>query len=115
MAGRVGVLLHNRFKEMGFLSASSRGDNAYDLTREGIRACNKLGIDVETARALRRKFAYACLDWSERQPHIGGALGAALLTTMLRRKWVVQDLDSRALTITNAGRREMQSRFGFEV
>jgi DNA-binding transcriptional ArsR family regulator len=115
IAGRVGVLLHNGFKEMGFLSASSRGDKAYDLTNEGIQACNKLGIDLETARALRRKFAYACLDWSERQPHIGGALGAALLTTMLRRKWLVQDLDSRALTITNAGRREMQSRFGFEV
>jgi DNA-binding transcriptional ArsR family regulator len=115
IAGRVGVLLHNRFKEMGFLSASARGDKAYDLTSEGIQACNKLGIDLETARALRRKFAYACLDWSERQPHIGGALGAVLLTTMLRRKWLVQDLDSRALTITNAGHREMQSRFGFEV
>ena len=72
-------------------------------------------IDVESVRAQRRRFAYACLDWSERRPHLGGALGAALLNAALRRKWVAQDLDSRALEITGLGRREMASRFGLQV
>jgi hypothetical protein len=71
-----------------------------------------LGIDVEALRAQRRRFAYACLDWSERRPHIGGALGAALLHIALKRKWVIRDLDSRALSVTGAGRREMRTRFG---
>jgi hypothetical protein len=65
-----------------------------------------------SARALRRRFAYACLDWSERRPHLGGALGAALLQVALKRSWVVQDLDSRALEVTRRGRREIEARFG---
>jgi hypothetical protein len=52
------------------------------------------------------------VDWSERRPHIGGAVGAALLNVALRRKWVIQELDSRALTVTKLGRREMLARFG---
>ncbi len=116
LAGTVGVLLHDRFKAMGWLSASSkRKHKVYDLTFDGARALESLGIEVEATRALRRRFAYACLDWSERRPHLGGALGAALLTVALKRKWVTQDLNSRALDITNFGRREMMSRFGVRI
>jgi hypothetical protein len=77
-----------------------------------LEAFSALGIDVEATRKLRRRFACACVDWSERRPHVGGALGAALLDVALKRKWVVQDLDCRALKITRGGRREMSSRFG---
>ena len=88
---------------------------AYHLTLDGTRAFEALGIDLEATWALRRRFAYACLDWSERRPHVGGALGTALLKVALNRKWVTQDLDSRALGITNPGRREMLTRFGVRV
>ena len=71
-----------------------------------------MGIDVELCRKQRRRFAYACLDWSERRPHIAGAVGAALLNVALKRKWVIQDLDTRTLAITTLGRREMLARFG---
>jgi hypothetical protein len=47
--------------------------------------------------------------WSERRPHLGGALGAAVLEIALKRKWVLQDLDSRALQITGAGRRALST------
>lgn len=114
MAGTVGVLLHNRFKALGWLSALPR-DDAYELTPSGAKALNGLGIDLAEIRALRRRFAFACLDWSERQPHLGGALGAALLKTALNRKWVIQDLDSRALAVTSLGRREMRGRFGLSL
>ncbi|MGB9457212.1 MAG: hypothetical protein WCB12_14290 [Bryobacteraceae bacterium] len=52
------------------------------------------------------------MDWSERRPHVGGAIGAALLNVALKRKWVIPDIDSRVLTITGVGRREMLARFG---
>jgi hypothetical protein len=52
------------------------------------------------------------VDWSERRPHIGGAVGAALLNVGLRRKWVIQELDCRALSVTKLARREMLARFG---
>jgi hypothetical protein len=107
MAGAVAVSLHDRLQALGWLSAGS-----YDVTASGTKALEALGIDVAATRTLRRRFAYACLDWSERRPHVGGALGAALLKVALKRKWVTQDLDSRALSITSLGRREMLARFG---
>jgi hypothetical protein len=112
IAGTLGVSLHDRFKAMGWLSGGSGEDNAYELTRGGTKAFEDLGIDVVASRVLRRRFAYACLDWSERRPHVGGAVGAALLNVATKRKWVIQELDSRALTVTRIGRREMRALFG---
>ena len=112
IAGILGVSLHDRFKVLGWMSGGSGSDKAYELTQVGAKALENLGIDVAATRALRRRFAYACVDWSERRPHVGGAIGAALLNVALKRKWVVRDLDSRALTITRIGRREMSARFG---
>lgn len=117
MAGKVGVLLHDRFKALEWLAGCNAKDNAnaYDLTPNGSKAFGALGIDIEATRTLHRWFACACLDWSERRPHVGGALGAALLKIALKRKWVLQDLDSRVLDITSIGRREMLTRFGLHV
>src|ERR1700733_141818 len=113
LAGTLGVALHDRLMKLKWLSDDSLGiESAYSLTPDGAKTLKRLGIDLEATRLLRRRFAYACLDWSERRPHIGGALGAALLKLALKRKWVLQDLDSRALGITSLGRREMLARFG---
>jgi DNA-binding transcriptional ArsR family regulator len=112
IAGTLGVSLHDRFKALGWLSGGSAADNAYDLTPGGAKAFEALGIDIDATRTLRRRFAYACVDWSERRPHVGGAVGAALLNLTLKRKWVIQDRDCRALTVTRVGRREMLIRFG---
>lgn len=116
IAGSLGVSLHDRFQTQGWLSAdSTTDDNACDLTLKGKKAFEALGIDIEATRMLRRRFAYACVDWSERRPHLGGGLGAALLKVALQRKWLLQDLDSRALGITSLGRREIMTRFGLQV
>jgi DNA-binding transcriptional ArsR family regulator len=112
IAGTLGVALHDRMRAMGWLSGGTGADTGYDLTPNGTRAFENLRIDVQATRALRRRFAYACVDWSERRPHIGGAVGAALLDIAMKRKWVIQELDSRALAITGVGRREMRKRFG---
>src|ERR1700723_4518656 len=72
MAGRVGVLLHDRLCTLRWLSEVSNNDTAYELTSTGTKAFESLGVDIEATRALRRRFASACLDWSERGPHIGG-------------------------------------------
>jgi DNA-binding transcriptional ArsR family regulator len=101
IAGTLGVSLHDGCKALGWLSGSAAGDTAYDLTRDGAKAFEALGIDVEATRGRRRRFAFACVDWSERRPHLGGALGAALLEVALKRKWVSRDLDSRILSVTS--------------
>jgi DNA-binding transcriptional ArsR family regulator len=128
LAGVVGVALHDRFKAMGWIAGGGAGEGAasvagaagkknaaYELSASGAKGFEALGIDVAATRMLRRKFASACLDWSERRPHVGGALGAAILDVALKRRWVVRDLDSRALSVTSVGKREMGKRFGVEI
>jgi DNA-binding transcriptional ArsR family regulator len=113
IAGALGVALFDRFVALGWLVPSDRPTGgAIDLSPAGESAFTGLGIDVETARTSRRRFAVECLDWSERRPHLGGALGAAVLGLALRGKWVDQDLDSRILRVTPVGRRELSARLG---
>jgi DNA-binding transcriptional ArsR family regulator len=116
IAGTLGVALHDRMKTLGWLfQHPAESGDAYDLSAKGAQAFAALGVDLAAAKAQRRRFAYACLDWSERRSHLGGAIGAALLEIALKRKWVTQHLDSRALQITRHGKREMQSRLGLSV
>lgn len=119
IAGATGVALHDRFIALRWIAPdarrmSARGDD-YTLTAEGARSLASLGIDTEATQNLRRRFAYACLDWSERRPHLGGALGAAILHVALKKRWVTQQLDSRILTVTATGRREIRVRFGLTL
>jgi DNA-binding transcriptional ArsR family regulator len=122
LAGALGVSLHDRLKALGWLSSCSSDGNdndndndAYDLSRKGAEGFQALGVDIAAARMLRRRFAFGCVDWSERRSHLGGALGAVLLKLALKRKWVTQELDSRALSVTSFGRREMLSRLGLQI
>lgn len=98
IAGRLGVALHDRLFTLGWL------DN-YQLTPAGRAALQAWGIDTTPPLLTRRRFAFACLDWSERRPHLAGALGAGLLAACLRQRWLRRQLDSRVLEISPAGRR----------
>jgi DNA-binding transcriptional ArsR family regulator len=115
MAGVVAVALHDRFTQLGWFVYQENHGPDYELTHEGATAFRHLGIDIDATQALRRRFACPCVDWSERRPHLGGALGAAVLNVALKKGWVTQDLDSRALQITSIGRRELNARFGLKA
>lgn len=113
MAGTLAVLLHDRMIEAGWLLETD--EQVYRLSDSGEALFERLGIDVKDLGTLRRRFACPCLDWSMRRPHLGGALGAVLLQTAIKRKWVTQDLDSRALALTVVGRKELSRRFAVEL
>src|SRR6266498_2933597 len=51
IAGTLGVLLHDRMRELRWF------DHAYELTPAGSKAFEALGIDVKAARGLRRPAA----------------------------------------------------------
>jgi DNA-binding transcriptional ArsR family regulator len=109
MAGTLAVLLHDRMLEKGWLLETD--ERAYRLSDSGEALFEALGIEVKDLNTLRRRFACPCLDWSMRRPHLGGSLGAALLQSALKRKWVTQNLDSRALTLTAVGRKALGAQF----
>ncbi|WP_338770845.1 helix-turn-helix domain-containing protein [Massilia sp. METH4] len=112
MAGALAVTLHEHFIGAGWLAQAGDG---YALTGEGEHRFAALGLDLAALRAQRRRFACPCLDWSERRPHLGGALGAALLRLALQKGWVEQDLDSRALAASPQGRRRMAAALGISL
>ena len=112
LAGEVGVLLHDALLA-GEWMYQEQGD--YGLTPKGIERLSRMGMDLSVDTPTRRRFAYPCLDWSQRCAHVGGTLGAALLGHMVREKWVVRALDSRALTVTAKGRKRLASAFDIQL
>lgn len=107
MAGALAVALHDQLAVQGWLAADPDDGRAYLVTAAGVNGFARLGLDVAALCKLRRRLAGPCLDWSERRPHLGGALGAAVLELALRRGWVEQDLDSRALGVSPRGRQRL--------
>ena len=103
MAGEVAVAVHDSMLQKGWLTFAAADPLSYELSSVGVTALENIGLDITSMRKTRRRFACACLDWSERKPHLGGALGAALLSLLLARRWVERDLDSRALSVTGDG------------
>src|SRR5258706_15517618 len=77
LAGVAGVGLLETIRKRGWVRALEQDGPGYELTRAGARALARRGVDVDGARASRRRFATACLDRTERRPHLGGAPGAA--------------------------------------
>ncbi|MCY7941466.1 winged helix-turn-helix domain-containing protein [Bacillus inaquosorum] len=101
LAGYVGVQITNSLVEQGMLK---KVDLNFEVTSEGSLFFSNFGIDEEQQRNKRRAFARCCLDWSERQHHIAGALGNALLVRMLEEKWIVRMPKTRAIKITQSGK-----------
>jgi len=53
-------------------------DEAAEITQDGTRFLTEFGVDLAALSSSRRHFCRLCLDWTERRPHIAGAVGAAL-------------------------------------
>src|SRR5436190_15423270 len=70
LAGELGVGVTRALVRRRIVQARS---NDFELTPSGERRLMQFGVDVESTRRHRRAFARACLDWTERQPHLGGA------------------------------------------
>lgn len=104
LAGHWGVRLHDHALRRRWIAQGGEEPCAYMLTEAGAVALTGLGVDVGAARAARRRrLACACMDWSERRPHLGGAIGAAWLQALLAQDWLRPELDSRALRPTRRG------------
>lgn len=116
-AGRLGVAIADAMVGRGLLEL---GGEAGVLTDKGTAFLNDVGIDMapllaRRTRASGRILCRPCLDWSERRPHLGGVLGAALCSYCLDQRWVRRAPDSRAILITPKGERLFHERFGFRV
>jgi DNA-binding transcriptional ArsR family regulator len=108
LAGMLGVAVMDAMRERRWLAPV---DGGYRLTRAGELALVAMGVDVVAAAGCRRSFARPCMDWTERRPHLAGALGAALTTTLLDRRWIGRRA-GRGVAPTDAGRVALREVFG---
>jgi DNA-binding transcriptional ArsR family regulator len=104
LAGRVAVEICAALENKGYLAAVGA---EFEVTRKGEKLFHDLGIDLSELRQQRRAFARQCQDWSERRPHIAGALGAAMLERMFQRGWIARVRSSRVLRVTAKGREDV--------
>ncbi|HUQ75697.1 MAG TPA: helix-turn-helix transcriptional regulator [Burkholderiales bacterium] len=100
LAGEMAVRVCEAMQKAGWLVARERD---FRLTPAGEARLAALEVDLTAARGSSRVFARACIDLTQRRPHIGGALGAALLQTYFAKGWVQRMPRSRAVSITPRG------------
>lgn len=101
LAGVAGVQLLDEMLARGWLRADADDGKRthYALTASGEQELAARGVDLARASASRRMHAYGCLDWTERRHHLGGALGAAILQSLIDRGVVTRRTDSRDVNI----------------
>ncbi|TPQ18897.1 ArsR/SmtB family transcription factor [Streptomyces sporangiiformans] len=108
LAGRLGIAVTDALTGLGLL----RQDNGFALTDDGLAWFDGQGIPL--VRTGRRPLARACLDWTERRPHLAGVAGAALCRHALDAGWCVRIGSERAVKVTDQGDRAFAELLGIE-
>ena len=103
LAGELGVRLLEMLVARGCLKAGRQG---YEITPAGSAWLEEIGMEAGGATGGER-YAFPCLDWSERREHLAGRLATGLLDHFMARRWLVRVPQSRALKLTPQGTRTL--------
>jgi DNA-binding transcriptional ArsR family regulator len=105
LAGDKGVALYDSLLAREILVERNE---AVEIGPKGERFFCDLDIDLAPLSEQRRPLCRSCLDWSVRRSHLAGSLGAAVLATILERKWARRDPQSRAILFSPTGKRAFE-------
>jgi DNA-binding transcriptional ArsR family regulator len=111
-AGRLGVALADALLAVGGVVELGR---EFQITAEGERRFLTMGVDVSALRTERRPLCRRCLDWSERRPHLAGAVGARLAASCLAAGWVERIGVTRGVHVTELGQRAFLQCLGLDL
>jgi DNA-binding transcriptional ArsR family regulator len=111
LAGRLGVSLASALEQEGTVI---RRNGDYVLGPEADARCAALEIELAGLEKLRRPVVRGCLDWSERELHIAGTLGAALASRFFDLGWIRRREANRSVELTDEGRTRL-SDLGVEL
>ena len=112
LAGRLSVDLTDSLVAHEYIVLD--GDIA-EITTAGTRFLTAFGVELPTLRSTRRYFCRLCLDWTERRPHIAGAVGVALTKRCFDLGWIERTTRSHAVIVTPLGRRGFQKTFTIDA
>ena len=111
LAGKVGVALAQSLERQRVL-VRSNGD--FVLGPRAAARLAALGVELAPLEGLRRPLVRGCLDWSERELHVAGSLGAALANRFFELGWIKRRDGNRSVEVTSQGRAAFASELGFE-
>lgn len=107
LAGQIGVAVTQAMLKQGFIAQND--EQHYALTDAGNQWLQARGIECDEAANQPTR---PCLDWTERQYHLAGPLGALLMSAFCQWEWVGKTSGTRALTITTQGWLGLEEHFG---
>ena len=110
LAGRLGVALYDAMQRDKHLEPTAGG---LELTASGWAFFEGLGMSPSQHNSQRR-FAYPCLDWSERRDHLAGQLADEMYRHFTVKGWLHRSA-GRAVQITPSGQRELLGRFNIDA
>jgi len=102
LAGQLGVAVYDALQRGGRLASTCSG---FELTDSGRAWLERLGL-IPSPPNSRRRFAYRCLDWSERRDHLGGQLADELYQHFTSKGWL-RRASGRAVEVTPNGQQEL--------
>lgn len=100
LAGRVAVQLFERWLAAGILEW--RAEEVV-LTGSAANFLASIGLDIVQLARQRRPLCRTCIDWSERRNHLGGSVGAAILSTVIDRRWASRVASTRTIRFSRSG------------
>jgi DNA-binding transcriptional ArsR family regulator len=112
LAGRLGVALADALVRDGSVVLSHDGG---EITSRGHKTLASFGLDLDAIAQRRRIYCRPCLDWTERRPHLAGAVGAAIAERCFALGWVQRVHGSRALNVSPSGKAGFARTFGIKL
>jgi DNA-binding transcriptional ArsR family regulator len=112
LAGRLGLALARGLERQDVLV---RRRDTYALGPRAKARLASLDIDLDELARRRRQLVRGCLDWSERELHVAGALGAAITSRLFELGWIERRPANRSVAVTDEGRDLLRTRLGVDL
>lgn len=110
LAGQLAVTVFDALQREERLTSATDG---YELTEAGIQWLQGLGMNPGSPSG-RRRFAYRCLDWSERRDHLAGQLADEIYQHFTKAGWL-RRAAGRAVEVTVSGEQELLPRLSADA
>lgn len=101
LAGKLGVEISRILVQLGALTLYQ---DSFHLPETEHRIYRTIGVELDEIRKSRRQLCPRCVDWTERLPHVAGALGAAIAGRLMERKFIIRSRNDRSVSITRSGK-----------
>jgi DNA-binding transcriptional ArsR family regulator len=113
LAGRLGTRIYDALVERGALRPEV--DGTVELGPSADAVFGALSVATDRPTGTRKRFAFECLDATERRPHLAGLMGDRVAEALAAKGWVEPGDEPRVLQITASGKRGLRRTLGVDA